>query len=319
MTRPAVSVIIPAHNPHPGRLQRALQCLRDQDLASDRWELLLIDNASDPPLDSGLLAWHPQGRVLREPRLGLSYARLAGLAAARGGLLVWVDDDNCLGEGYLRLALELFEAHPRLGAAGGPALAEYEQPPPAWFEPGLAPLGCRDHGPQPLWMRWDAAQPTYPPAAPIGAGLVIRHQALQQWAEAVDRDPRRQRLGRRGRALSSGEDNDINLTLLRQGWELAYRPELELRHLIPPGRLRLAYQQRLARASFRDFVRVLDVHGLRPWGPIAAWTLPLRALRAAWTHRVWRGPAARIRWAGTLGQYQGRAGLRPLVAPEPRP
>ena len=182
-------------------------------------------------------------------------------------------------------------------------------------QPGLAPLGCRDHGADGIWMRWDPAHPGYPPAAPIGAGLVIRREALQLWAEAVARDPRRQGLGRRGRALSSGEDNDINLTLLRQGWELAYVPALALRHLIPPGRLRLPYQQRMARASFRDFVRVLDVHGIRPWAPIAAWTVPLRALRAAWTHRIWRGPAARIRWAGALGQYQGRAGLRPERQP----
>ena len=319
MTPPALSVIVPAHNPHPGRLQRALQSLQEQDLARDRWELLLIDNASVPPLDPQLLAWHPSARVVPEPRLGLSHARLAGLAAARGGLLVWVDDDNCLCPDYLRQALELFAAPPRLGAAGGPAVAAYEEPPPAWFEPGLAPLGCRDHGADVVWMRWDPAHPTYPPAAPIGAGLVIRREALRVWADAVARDPRRQGLGRRGRALSSGEDNDINLTLLRQGWELAYVPALALRHLIPPGRLRLPYQQRMARASFRDYVRVLDVHGIRPWGPIAAWTVPLRALRAAWTHRIWQGPAARIRWAGALGQYQGRAGLTPASPQERGP
>ena len=77
------------------------------------------------------------------------------------------------------------------------------------------------------------------------------------------------------------------------------------------ARLQAAYQQRLARASFRDFVQVLDLHGIRPWCAIPAWSVPLRALKAWFTFRAWRrDAAARIRWWGAIGQFEGRSSLQ---------
>ena len=304
-----LSVLIPSHNPRLPLLIQVLEALRQQTLAPEHWELLLIDNASDRPLLDDLLNWHPQARLVREAALGLTQARLRGIAEACGEVLVWVDDDNVLDPGYLKAAVEAFRTNPRLGAAGGASIPCYAEPPPAWFVEGLVPLGCRDHGDQPVLMSWRDQPPHYPPAAPIGAGLVIRREAIQVWADQVRSDGRRRAFGRRGQALSSGEDNDINLTLLAHGWELAYLPQLRLSHHIPAARLQEAYQQRLARASFRDFVQVLDLHGIRPWRAIAGWTVPLRALRAWFTYRAWRGPAERIRWQGAIGQFVGRAAL----------
>ena len=305
----ALTVIIPTHNPRLELLDEVLQSLRGQTLPWADWELLVIDNASDPPVPQHLVSWHPNARVVLEPQLGLTHARLRGIREACAALLVWVDDDNILDAAYLLSARDAFASHPRLGAAGGSSKACYAAPPPAWFVEGLVPLGCRDHGEQPVLMNWLDQPPHYPPAAPIGAGLVIRRGAIQVWADQVRSDGRRRAFGRRGQALSSGEDNDINLTLLAHGWELAYLPQLRLSHHIPAARLQEAYQQRLARASFRDFVQVLDLHGIRPWRAIAGWTVPLRALRAWFTYRAWRGPAERIRWQGAVGQFEGRGRL----------
>lgn len=304
-----LSVLIPSHNPRLCLLAQVLEALRKQTLDFEQWELLLIDNACDVPLTNDLLIWHPQARVVREPVLGLTHARLCGITNSRGDVLVWVDDDNVLHPDYLKAAVEAFDANPKLGAAGGSSIACYEQPPPTWFVEGLVPLGCRYHGEQPVLMSWRDQLPYYPPAAPIGAGLVIRLSAIQIWADQVRIDARRRGFGRRGQAPSSGEDNDINLTLLSHGWELAYLPQLRLRHYIPVQRLQAAYQQRLSRASFRDFVQVLDLHGIRPWCAIPGWSVPLRALRAWFTYRAWRGPAERIRWQGAVGQFEGRSTL----------
>src|SRR5262249_8494301 len=91
-----VSVILPTHAPHAGRLARALAGLREQTLPRDRWELLIVDNASP---DQGIFAavdlhWHSNARIVREERLGLTHARVAGIRAASGDALVFVDDDN---------------------------------------------------------------------------------------------------------------------------------------------------------------------------------------------------------------------------------
>src|SRR5712691_4118791 len=98
LTEPnALSVIICTHNPRPEYFAKCLKALQAQTVPVDKWELLLVDNASDsakaPRPD---LAWHPRARLACEPQLGLTPARLRGIREANGGLLVFVDDDNVL-------------------------------------------------------------------------------------------------------------------------------------------------------------------------------------------------------------------------------
>lgn len=306
-----LSVLIPTHNPRADLLQRTLDGLRSQTLPLHEWELLLIDNGSQPPVDPERVAWHPHGRIVTEPAIGLTRARAAGCRAAQAGILVWCDDDNVLDPDYLAAALAAFETDPHLGAAGGKSIPEYEEPLPDWYKPDLAPIGCRDQGDTRQEARWDDHQPRrYPDCAPIGAGLVLRRSAMLRWVAAVESDPDRARFGRTGTTLSSGEDNDINLSLLEQGWTLAYLPELRLTHLIPARRLTREYQARIGRATFRDFVRVLSLHGIHPWPSIPRWSVPLRQLKAWFTCRAWAGPARFIRWQSLCGQYEGRAARR---------
>src|ERR1700693_2808936 len=98
LTEPtALSVIICTHNPRPEYFAKCIKALQTQTLSLDKWELLLIDNASDsakaPRPD---LAWHPRARLVCELRLGLTPARLRSIHEAISGLLVFVDDDNVL-------------------------------------------------------------------------------------------------------------------------------------------------------------------------------------------------------------------------------
>ena len=306
----SLSVIIPTYSPKLEILQRTLEALKVQSMPLDKWELLLIDNASPTPLSANLLTWHPRGRVIREEKLGLTHARLRGIAEASGDLLIWCDDDNILASDYLANALEAFARYPRLGIAGGKSIPEYLEPPQEWYRPDLAPLGCRDNGDLEEIMSWkEDEERTYPSYAPIGAGMVIRRTAIKAWGDVVTGDDRRSSLGRTGTALTSGEDNDINLVALGAGWDLGYLPQLSLTHIIPPGRLTLDYQKRIARASFRDFVKVLDIHGIRPWSPIPSWSFPIRSAKAWFSHQAWRGPAEQILWQGAVGQFEGRAML----------
>jgi glycosyltransferase involved in cell wall biosynthesis len=320
----AVSVVVPTHNPREDYLARVIDALRQQTMSKELWELVIVDNGSREALEgvsgqaSGViekanridLSWHPHARVVREERLGLTFARLRAIAEAKGELIVWVDDDNVLDPNYLSGAVEAFELHPRLGSAGGKSVPEYEVQPPDWYDPNLVPLGIRDLGDRKIFMGWGAAEPRdYPAAAPIGAGMVTRKKALEKWAKAVEADARRLKFGRTGSSLASGEDNDINLTLLSDEWELAYLPQLRLTHLIAAKRLNIEYCKRLGRASFRDFVGVLDKHGIRPWPAMAKWTLPLRVARDWWRVKPWQGPKQSLDFWGHVGMYEGRAAL----------
>lgn len=302
-----LTVIIPTHSPRESILNQTIDGLRSQTLSTNNWELLIIDNASPTPVSKTYTDWHPNGRIVREETLGLTHARLRALKEASAAFLVWVDDDNILDNRYLENTLSLFQQHPNLGIGGGISEAIYEEPTPSWFEEGLAPLGCRNLGNEEALIPADSQPDGYPDFAPIGAGMICQKEAIQRWADEVAQDPARQKLGRTGQSLTSGEDNDMNLTALKNGYDLGYFPQLHLKHIIPPGRLTLDYQKRMARVSFRDFVRVLDIHGIRPWPaihPIGVWP---RALKQWIRTQAWRSPKAAIQWSGALGQFEGRA------------
>jgi glycosyltransferase involved in cell wall biosynthesis len=238
-----ISVLLCTHNPDPGRLDRCLAGLSQQTLASHLWELLVIDNASTPPLARE--RFHPTGsahvRLIREHQLGLTPARLAGIAVAKGDLLVLVDDDNVLAPDYLANARALMDAEPLIGAAGGILEGEFEVTPPHWIGPYLNLLGVRDFGPRPIRA---LIYNQVGPWEPIGAGMVIRRNVAQHYAQLA-RDPLRRQFDRRGAQLASCGDTDMARCAPELGYYLAYEPRLRLVHLIPAFRLRFGYMLRL--------------------------------------------------------------------------
>ncbi|MBD2426758.1 glycosyltransferase [Phormidium sp. FACHB-1136] len=265
---PPLTVIICTHNPRQDYLIRVIAALQQQTLAPTAWNLLLIDNASNQPVESWLtLDWHPQARMVVETTLGLTAARQRAFRETQTPTMVFVDDDNVLSLDYLEQVIALLDRYPQVGAMGGKCLPEFERPPAEWFQAIQIPMGL---------LETDA-----------------RHLAL----------------GRTGASLTSGEDNDMMLTLLEQGWAVGYFPQLSLLHLIAARRLEADYLRRMNRASCRSWVQVLDLHDLRPWPKIPAWTLPLRQLKSYLALRPWTGTAAAIRWQGACGLLEGQARL----------
>ena len=100
---PPLTVIICTHNPRQDYLTRVIAALQQQTLAPAAWNLLLIDNASNQPVESWLtLDWHPQARMVVETTLGLTAARQRAFRETQTPTMVFVDDDNVLSPDYLR-------------------------------------------------------------------------------------------------------------------------------------------------------------------------------------------------------------------------
>lgn len=310
-----ISVVIATRNPDARRLQRTLTGLAGQTLSSSQWELLLVDNGSSPPLATR--AWNAGAaspRIIREDAVGLTPARLAGIRAASGEVIVFVDDDNVLSPDYLAIMAARFDESPTLGIAGGMVVPEWEMPPPAWSGEFHGLLALRDFGPEPRIARGGAGA-AWPVFAPVGAGLAVRRRHATAYAEAVGRDERRRALDRSAESLSSGGDCDLVFTTLHAGGDVAYVPTARVTHLIPAGRVDPRYLARLNRGIMRTWVAVLALHGQCPWKSIPAGTVPLRAARAWWRLAAWRRPVNRIRWFGALGQFEGQADIRRWAKP----
>jgi glycosyltransferase involved in cell wall biosynthesis len=289
--RPEISACLCAHQPRERDLATTLDALRRQALAPALWELIVVDNASEPPLKDGErldLGGLPGARLVREERLGLVRARLAALDAARGEVLVFVDDDNALAPDYLKQARRLMAEHPDLGAIGGRRRGVFEVEPPAWTRDFLPFLAVHEGGDAPrVAKRGDP----YASWFPAGAGMVIRRAAMDAHARRLRADPARLALGRVGEALGGSEDVDMLMTVLDSGAGVGYFPELTLDHRIPATRLEYAYLRRLVFESMQSATRLRLARDPNdrplPWPLeyLRAWALLARD--GQWHPRAW--------------------------------
>ncbi len=207
-----------------------------------------------------------------ERRQGLTYARIAGIKASHGKVLVFVDDDNELDENYLHNALQICEDHPDLGTCGGVAEGRLEIGVSKHKQSLLPHLGVRDNGhdriegPADEWGLWE----------PIGAGLVIRREVGEKFIEFVEQNELAGDLGRIGNSLMSGEDTLITRLASQLNYRCSYEPALKLRHYIPRQRLSYSYLMRLLYGHGQSFVVVSSLIGQSVDAPKKRWISLLR-------------------------------------------
>ena len=89
-----------------------------------------------------------------------------------------------------------------------------------------------------------------------GAGLNIRKSA---WLKLVESGFEPLLSGRKGKILTSGEDNELCFALLLIGYQICYSPMLVLQHNIPKSRLEWKYLSRLYR-GFGPMNLVMDYY-----------------------------------------------------------
>jgi glycosyltransferase involved in cell wall biosynthesis len=227
------SVIICTHNPRRDYLDRAIASLRRQTLPVDKWELIVIDNASKISVaDQYDLSWHANAQHVVENKLGLSSARHRGIQESSSQLLIFVDDDNVLATNYLEQALKIERNCQFLGAWGSGSIAlEFEVEPPHHVKYLLPWLGLR-HSNHPIWSNAISCSD----ATPIGAGLCIRRAVAEAYIEYCTTSTI-QISGRKGSSLAAHEDYEICYLACRNGLGMGVFPELEIVHLISKERV----------------------------------------------------------------------------------
>ncbi|MDR2934256.1 MAG: glycosyltransferase [Candidatus Adiutrix sp.] len=114
MKHPLVSVIIPTFN-RAWSLGRAIDSVLAQDYRP--LELIVVDDGSTDETSRLLAPLAAKGRLrlLGQPNRGVSAARNAGLAAAQGSLLAFLDSDDEWLPGKLEAQVEFLEHHPEQG------------------------------------------------------------------------------------------------------------------------------------------------------------------------------------------------------------
>jgi GT2 family glycosyltransferase len=135
MTRPEVSVVIPTYR-RQRLLARALDSLRHQTLASERYEVVVAVDGSEDDTREMLASLTPPYRLrwLWQPNRGRAHARNAGIRLAEGSLVVLLDDDMDCSPGFLRAHVEAHAGADRVGVLGAsPFRLDADSPPLARF------------------------------------------------------------------------------------------------------------------------------------------------------------------------------------------
>jgi len=303
-----LSVIVCTYNPNLEILNRVILSLKSQTLQSEHWELIVIDNNSTEPLDTKLdLNWHPNSKIIIEKNQGLALARIRGVKESANEFIVFIDDDNVANNEYLNNSLQLFTKYESVGLFGGKALPNYlEHTPADWIKGYIGLLGCRDLGEKELISTIeDKKVDEYPYFSPIGTGMCIRKKVFLTYLNEIENSNFRKNLGRKGAALTSGEDNDIVITALKSGWQVGYFPQLLIEHIIPEKRTTKEYLGKMNQAQNKSWIQLLLFHAICPWSQIPKWSVPLRKSKAFFTYKAWTNQEAFIKWKGACGLYEG--------------
>ncbi len=215
-----MSLIVSTRN-RATRLPDFLARISSLDAPRGGWELILVDNASSD--DTSLIlerfaatAAFPV-RCVRAATPGLSHARNAGLACARGEIIAFTDDDCYPRQDYLGALVEVFEDD-RLGVVGGRTLLH---------DASDARVGVKD-----LDTPLDLGPRVFVPAGFIhGANMAVRREVL---GAIGGFDP----LLGAGTSCMAGEDTEYIARAVWAGWRGRYdpRPIVAHHHGRKPGR-----------------------------------------------------------------------------------
>jgi glycosyltransferase involved in cell wall biosynthesis len=249
-----VSVAICCHN-SAGRLPQTLAHLQAQRVHKQiRWEVLLVDNASvDNTSRVARECWPDDTptrlRIVFEPQIGLSNARMRAFSEANYELIGFVDDDNWVNTNWVQTVCQIMSADPEIGAVGGVNEAVADVAFPSWFDSySLYYAVLHEH---------EFAALGNPPKRLAGAGLTIRKIA---WDGLLQQGFHSWLAGRTGKRLSAGEDTELTMALEQSGWKLALDPRLKLKHFMPANRLDWRYLRKMARAHAASHVALEPYH-----------------------------------------------------------
>jgi GT2 family glycosyltransferase len=193
---PTVAVVIPVFN---GRLtiEACLESLFKQDYPSEKYEIVVVDNASTDGTPGLLKRYQDRITLLSEPTRGPSAARNRGVRETSAELIAFIDADCMADAQWLRLLLHPLET-PDVGISGGKILSK-------------RPCNAVEKFGEKIHDHQKAIEVYKPPYA-----------ISMNWAS-----PRKVLLeaGLYDEAFIRCEDVDLSMRIRQLGYELVYQPD----------------------------------------------------------------------------------------------
>jgi glycosyltransferase involved in cell wall biosynthesis len=246
---PDMSVVICTHSDDRwSSLEAALDSVRAQRLGPR--EIVLVIDHNESLLSRARDRWPDVIVVENEERPGLSGARNTGVAAARGSVIAFLDDDAVPEQDWLT-GLAAAYVDDSVIAVGGAVEPDWLTARPAWFPDEFAwVVGCSYSG-----------LPTARTAVRnvIGANMSFRREVFDVVGGF------RTEVGRVGTIPAGCEETELCIRINR-AWpdrSVVYDPTVRVRHRVPPERTSVAYFLSRCYAEGRSKAVVAKLTGSR--------------------------------------------------------
>jgi glycosyltransferase involved in cell wall biosynthesis len=245
-----------------------------------RWEdlaacLRSLGEQSRPPLETIVVVDHnpellekteaafPDAKAIANDRpRGLAGARNSGIAAARGEIVAFIDDDARAEPEWLE-ELEGCIGDPATVGAGGALLPLWQGPEPGWLpEEFYWVFGCSYTG---------LPEQLAPVRNPIGANMAVRASILAEVggfregeSDDAPREIRSRGVVRAGGNVPDDTDLAIRVKQLRPDAVWLYQPRARVLHTVTPERaslgyfLRRCYEEGAGKANLSRYVGTSD-------------------------------------------------------------
>lgn len=225
------------------------------------WEVVVVDNNSSDQtravVEGRAAAFPAPLRWIFERRQGKAHALTTGIAASRGAVLAFTDDDVRIPPTWLEAAVRPLLARPDVDYTGGPVRPLWEAQPPGWTDgnPGIlwGPLALLDYGG--TEFIFEERQ-----RIPLGVNMAVRRSLIDRVGGFHPF------LERSGASLMGQGQAEFFFRTRRAGARGLYVPSMMLWHIVPASRLTLAYYQRWWYWKGVARARMSDVHPVTELG-----------------------------------------------------
>ncbi|MFC1462244.1 glycosyltransferase family 2 protein [Verrucomicrobiota bacterium] len=211
-------------------LAGVVRSLTEQDVASSRFEVLVVDNDHQPNAEvQAIVERHRPDmdiRYLHETNIGLSHARNSGGKAARSDYIAYLDDDVRVPSGYLAVILrDLGEYAPDI--CGGPYFPFYLDSKPVWFRDAYG-TSSRGSG-----VRFLSDNEFLD-----GGNIVFQRKVLEEagWFDAA--------YGMSGNRVWYGEETAVQMRARQENPDIGilYDSKAYVLHLVAARKMRVGFQ-----------------------------------------------------------------------------
>ena len=232
-----LSIIIATYN-NAKSLERTLLSVAKQDADSGIWECVIVNNNSTDDTALRVSEFTKECsnlniRLVDEPQQGLSHARNRGVAEAKGDILVFIDDDETINEGFVSAYIDLFHNQGAFAASGVVEVC-YDSRRPKWMSHYTEKMIGNP------FNLGDSVTSIISSVTPAGGNMAFNREVFNLYG-GFDAN-----LGRRGNELFGGEENEFFDRLRNLGERVFYTPKAIVYHHIADRKLTPEYFDKLS-------------------------------------------------------------------------